>query len=173
MEHLEVRRKTGLAEARAIDGMALLGLKWWESARSGEGALPRCVDSLPQPLALLVASTYLVHVARLTPARFLFSLGQHAGATCPDTTALMAFGPKLRDVRRPLSDDLGFVAFSGTPSYQLVELRQSGAPPQRYRRLILPLSSDESAVDQLLCLAKPDDGADQIGAVSFSSFEKR
>jgi hypothetical protein len=153
----EVRRKSALAEARAFDGMAWLGLNWWETRRASPGALPGVVSSLPQPLALLIACSYLVAVAHESPARFSFVLTHHSGTDCPDVTTLGMFSSRLRVARKPLYDDLGFVAFSGTPSYQVVEL---GGPREgvvrRYRRLILPLSLMHSRVDQLLVLAETD-----------------
>jgi hypothetical protein len=72
-------------------------------------------------LVLLVGCSYLVSVLRETPARFEFALSHHAGTACPDIMTLMMSSAKVRDLRRPLYDDLGFVAFSGTPSYQIVE----------------------------------------------------
>jgi hypothetical protein len=69
---------------------------------------------------------------------------------------LMIASAKVRDLRRSLYDDLGFVAFSGTPSYQVIDYGRPAGRQSRYRRLILPLSKSQSVVDQLLVLAERD-----------------
>lgn len=156
MDQQEIRSKSSLADARAADGMALLGLKWWEMRRACPGALPGVLPSLPQPLALLIGCSYLVTVSYEAPARFEFALTHYSGTDCPDVATLLMLSASLRDARRPLYDDLGFVAFSGTPAYQVVELGKPSIDVRRYRRLILPLSATRSRVDQLLVLAESD-----------------
>jgi len=152
----EIRKRSSLADARATDGMVTLGLGWWESRRLSTGMLPRTVQEVPAVLALTVNLTYLVSVQRVTPARFTFKLKMHFGSNSAlDVRALREFGPLLKHHRQPLHDDLGIVAFSGVPSYQVVEIDGADEDMSVYRRLILPLAEGDSLVSQLLVLAAP------------------
>ena len=156
MVKLEVRRRSAIADARHVDGLAAIAFGWWERQRRSVGILPAPLALVPPTLALSVEASCLLDVRQLNPLRFEFAIVDRTGTNVfPDLAALAEHGGRLRDHHRSLYDDLVTATFSGTPAYLVVESR-TDTESVVYRRVILPLADDGSRVSQLLIVLAAD-----------------